>query len=283
MSTYAIGDIQGCYDDLSRLLEKLDFSESRDRLWLTGDLVNRGPQSLEVLRFVKGLGQSAVVVLGNHDLHLIAIANDTSQHDKASPDLQRILDAPDCDELIDWLRHRPLLHDDNTLDFTLVHAGLPPQWDLATARSCAREVEAMLQGGSHSELLMTMYGDKPDRWKPGLQGIRRWRFTINCLTRLRYCSSDGKLALAHKGPPGSQPGNLLPWFAVPGRLSRERRILFGHWSALGRVSWDEENVYGLDTGCLWGGSLTALRLSSGKIRTADLTSLPCQGHRKTSR
>jgi bis(5'-nucleosyl)-tetraphosphatase (symmetrical) len=280
MGTYAIGDIQGCYDELCRLLERLDFDEHRDRLWLTGDLVNRGPQSLEVLRFVRALAGSATVVLGNHDLHLLAAAM-ADAPTQAGEDFAAVLGAPDRDELLDWLQRRPLLHDDDRLGFTMVHAGLPPQWDIDCARTCAREVEAQLQGEGCTRLLAGMYGDLPDRWHPELHGMARWRFTINCLTRLRYCHPDGVLALAHKGAPGGQPGGLLPWFAVPGRRSRGRRLLFCHWSTLGRVAWQEEQAYGLDTGCVWGGSLTALRLDAAPVTDADFTRLPCRGHRDT--
>lgn len=261
MATYAIGDIQGCYDDLRRLLDRIDFQPEWDRLWFVGDLVNRGPDSLSVLRFVKQLGDRALTVLGNHDLHLLALAAGNHKH-PSNPGLDRILKAPDRDELIDWLRHCPLLFHSAKKDVTLIHAGLPPQWTLEQAMECAREVEQQLQGPGFADLCRQMYGAKPVRWEPRLTGMERWRFTINCLTRLRYCSVDGHLALKQKGAPGSQPGRWLPWFRVPGRRSQGRRILFGHWSTLGYVH--EQQVWCLDSGCLWGGRLTALRVRRNK-------------------
>ncbi|WJW75898.1 symmetrical bis(5'-nucleosyl)-tetraphosphatase [Thiohalobacter sp. IOR34] len=257
MAVYAIGDIQGCFAELQRLLERLRFDPADDRLWFAGDLVNRGPQSLETLRFVRELGDRAVSVLGNHDLHLLAGAYHT-EHIKKKDTLHPILEAPDRDELIDWLRQRPLLHHDAELGYTLIHAGLPPQWDLATAQACAREMEAVLRGDACSAFLEVMYGDRPDRWDAALEGWDRLRFITNCFTRLRYCTPDGTLGLAYKGPPGSQPPPYRPWFEIEERRSRELNILFGHWSTLGRVR--APGVFPLDTGCLWGGELTALRL-----------------------
>ncbi len=258
MAVYAIGDLQGCYDELQRLLEKLRFEPSTDRLWLTGDLVNRGPKSLEVLRFVRGLGDAAVAVLGNHDLHLLAVHHDKHRHFKSNDTLQPILAAPDREELLDWLRQLPLLHHDEALDAVMVHAGLPPQWDLTTARRCAAEVEEVLRGPLLVEFLEHMYGNRPHLWSPALQGWERLRFSVNCFTRLRFCTPEGRLDFERKGRPGSQEGPYLPWFQVPGRRSAEVRIIFGHWSTLGLHLND--GVRGIDTGCLWGGTLTALRL-----------------------
>ncbi len=272
MAVYAIGDIQGCYDQLQALLTRLDFEPSRDRLWFVGDLVNRGPKSLETLRFVRGLGDAAVTVLGNHDLHLIAFAyGHAPNHDDHT--LDAVLAAPDRDELIDWLVRRPLLHHDATLGYTLIHAGLPPQWDLAQARACAGEVEAVLRGAQLQEFVEQMYGNEPRRWSEDLVGVDRLRFIINCFTRLRFCTADGRLDLNSKGPPGSQPPGQMPWFEVPGRASRGLNIVFGHWSTLGEC--DAPGVYPIDTGCLWGGSLTALRLDGVPQRI----SLPCRGER----
>jgi|SRR6185312_6865765 len=257
MAVFAVGDIQGCHDDLMRLLERVHFDDSDDRLWFAGDLVNRGPDSLGVLRFVKGLGDKAVSVLGNHDLHLLAVAAGAAKlrkHDTLDP----ILETPDRDELLDWLRHRPLLHHDAALGFTLVHAGLPPQWDLAQAQACAHELEQALRGPGHAGFFRQMYGDEPRRWRADLQGAERLRFIVNCFTRLRYCSAAGDLELKHKGAPGTQPAGCLPWFEVPGRASAALHLLFGHWSTLGDIS--SHNIYPLDTGCVWGGRLTALRL-----------------------
>jgi bis(5'-nucleosyl)-tetraphosphatase (symmetrical) len=274
MAVYAIGDLQGCYDELRTLLDRLAFDPARDRLWLCGDLVNRGPQSLEVLRFVRGLGEAAVTVLGNHDLHLLAVWLGKHRHFKANDTLAPLLAAPDRDDLLEWLRRRPLLHHDATLGWTLVHAGLPPQWDVATARACAAEVEAALRGSDFHAFIDHMYGNEPHRWDPCLSGWERLRFTVNCLTRLRFCTVDGALSLAHKGAPARTEG-LLPWFQVPGRRSAGERIVFGHWSTLGLYRGTD--VLGIDTGCLWGGALTAARLDDPAV---PVTSLPCAGARK---
>ncbi|HWP94996.1 MAG TPA: symmetrical bis(5'-nucleosyl)-tetraphosphatase [Gammaproteobacteria bacterium] len=257
MAVYAIGDIQGCHDELRALLARLDFDPQRDRLWFTGDLVNRGPHSLAVLRFVKALGERAVTVLGNHDLHLLAVAAGARPL-KARDTFGDVLAAPDREPLLEWLRHRPLLHHDESLGWTLVHAGLPPQWDLAQARACAAELEAVLRGPHWREFLHEMYGNEPDRWSDTLTGKARLRFIVNAFTRLRYCSADGRLDLATKLAPGSQPEGFMPWFEVPGRASAVLRIVFGHWSTLGPVT--APNLLPLDTGCVWGGALTARRL-----------------------
>lgn len=257
MPIYAIGDLQGCHAELERLLDRLAFDPSVDRLWFAGDLVNRGPESLAVLRRVRALGDSATVVLGNHDLHLLAVAAGNAKHSKKST-LGAILHAPDRDELLDWLRRRPMLHYDPDLGLTLVHAGLPPQWDLAQALACARELETVLRSDDYAEFMHAMYGNEPVRWSPDLRGIERLRFITNVLTRLRFCTPDGTLALKEKGEIGSQSPGLLPWFRVPGRRTHADRIVFGHWSALGY--WSGENVWAIDSGCLWGGALTALRL-----------------------
>ena len=270
MATYAIGDIQGCYDELQRLLERLNFSETRDQLWFVGDLVNRGPKSLEVLRLVKSLGDAAVTVLGNHDLHLLALAHGNPKH-KHSSNLNDVLGAPDRDELIHWLRHRPLLHRDKKLAFSMIPAGLPPQWTMKTARACAREVENVLRGDQHVEYFLGMYGNEPRIWDQDLQGMARWRFITNCFTRLRFCAPDGSLQLQRKGAPDSDTHKHVPWFAHPQRASRKKRILFGHWSTLGFNA--SHNTWALDTGCLWGGKLTALRIDPHGFQ------LPCPGRR----
>lgn len=261
MATFAVGDLQGCYDDLQRLLERINFDPAEDRLWFTGDLVNRGPQSLASLRFVKSLGAGAVTVLGNHDLHLLAVAADTAPLRK-SDTLDEVLAAPDREELLDWLRHRPLLHHDPELGYALIHAGLPPQWDLALAKDCATELERVLRGPGFMEFFRHMYGDRPDRWSVDLAGMDRLRFIVNCFTRLRFVGPKGELDLKHKGAPGSQPPGYLPWYEVPGRRSEGTHLLFGHWSTVGEVQ-DAHNALGLDTGCVWGGRLTALRLDGG--------------------
>ncbi len=257
MAIYAIGDIQGCHDPLLRLLDLLKFDPAADALWLVGDLVNRGPHSVDVLRLVRGLGERAVAVLGNHDLTLLAVAAGEVKP-KRKDTFHSILDAPDRDELLDWLRRCPLLHHDPALGFTMVHAGLPPQWDLALAQRCAAELEATLRGPNGGKLLARMFGDEPRRWKSDLAGYDRLRFTVNALTRMRFCAADGALSLSEKGSPGSQGKGLLPWFAVPGRRNADLNLVFGHWAALGY--YRAPGIYALDSGCVWGNRLTAIRL-----------------------
>lgn len=273
MATYAIGDIQGCYDELRRLLDKMDFDPTRDKLWCVGDLVNRGPDSLAVLRWIKALGERAIVVLGNHDLHLLAVALGGARASKKDT-LDEILDAPDRDELLHWLRHRPLLHHSEKKGFTLIHAGLPPQWDLAQARACARELEATLQGPDHIRFFQQMYDNEPSRWSDALDGIARLRFITNALTRLRWCSADGALLLKEKGGLEQPVPGALPWFRMPDRRTREDRILFGHWSTIGFLA--EDNCWALDSGCLWGGRLSALRVRRKK--PLKLIELDCTGY-----
>jgi len=270
MATYAIGDIQGCYERLRRLLDSLRFDPGRDRLWLVGDLVNRGPDSLATLRFVKELGDRALTVLGNHDLHLLALAAGNSRRAKENT-LAPVLRASDRDELLHWLRHRPLMHFDAHKHFALIHAGLPPQWDLRNALSCAREVETVLQGPDYPNYLDAMYGNEPARWSDTLSGMERLRFITNCFTRLRYCAADGTLALKEKAAPGSQTPGYLPWFAVPNRATKDILIVFGHWSTLGYAA--EHNTWALDTGCVWKGRLTAIRVRREK--PSGPISVPC--------
>jgi bis(5'-nucleosyl)-tetraphosphatase (symmetrical) len=257
VALYAIGDIQGCDAELAALLDTIDFSPDRDRLWFVGDLVNRGPASLKVLRRVRALGDAATVTLGNHDLHLLAVAYGSAKQ-KGGDTLDDILGASDRETLLEWLRHRPLLAEDRDLDLCLVHAGLSPQWDLAAARACAREVEHAL-ARDPEKLFKHMYGDKPDRWDDDLAGKERLRYIVNCLTRLRYVDAHGRLDLRAKGAPGKgHHHSLVPWFEVPDAPWRGTRIVFGHWSTLG--FFQSPDVAALDTGCVWGGSLTALRL-----------------------
>jgi bis(5'-nucleosyl)-tetraphosphatase (symmetrical) len=268
MAVYAIGDIQGCFDELQSLLRLIHFNPQHDRLWFAGDLVNRGPKSLETLRFIKDLGNRAASVLGNHDLHLIAAAHGypISGDDHT---LDAILNAPDRDELINWLRRQPLLHHDDTLGYTMIHAGLPPQWDLTLARQCAQEVETCLRGDRITDFIEHMYGNKPRQWSNDLSGWKRLRFTVNCLTRLRFCDDQGRLKLKYKGPPGSQPPEYRPWFELPDRKSRHMNIVFGHWSTLGKRN--DAGIFPLDTACLWGGEMTALRIDTAP----QWFSLPC--------
>jgi bis(5'-nucleosyl)-tetraphosphatase (symmetrical) len=257
MALWAIGDLQGCHAAFAALLDKLGFDAGRDRLWLTGDLVNRGPDSLATLRAVRALGDAATVVLGNHDLHLLAMAHAPKTVKKREPGLEEVLDAPDAAELLEWLRRRPLLHREPGLAWTLIHAGLPPQWTLADAASCAREVERSL-ARDPGAFLADLYGDEPDRWSPGLAGAGRLRFAVNCLTRLRYVDRGGRLLLSYKGAIADAPPGAMPWFRHPERATRGDAVVFGHWSALGYLA--EPGLRCLDTGCVWGGALTALRL-----------------------
>ena len=269
MAVYAIGDLQGCHREFVALLERIGFDAACDRLWLTGDLVNRGPDSLAVLRSVRALGDAATVVLGNHDLHLLSCAAGASPR-RRDPGFAAVLAAPDRDELLDWLRTRPLLHRDAPLGWTLVHAGLPPAWDLGTAERCAREVETALDQDPRG-FFEGMYGDGPRAWSPALSGAERLRYITNCLTRLRYVGRAGQLLLEHKGPLADAPDGAMPWFRHPGRASALDRIVFGHWSALGLVR--ESGVLGIDAGCVWGGSLCAVRLDE----PAEPVLLPCRG------
>jgi bis(5'-nucleosyl)-tetraphosphatase (symmetrical) len=259
MRTFAIGDIQGCFAEFEQLLEQIRFDPQQDRLWLVGDLVNRGPQSLQVLRKVRALGSAVVTVLGNHDLHLLAAALSPTESLKPKDTLGEIFEASDRDELLHWLRHRPMLHSDERLGYTMVHAGLAPQWTLAQAQACARELESVLRDeDAYLELFANMYGNQPDRWSDDLEGFARLRFITNCFTRMRFCSRDGRLELTYKGSLSKAPKQLLPWFEVPQRHWRGTRIVCGHWSALGFHQSDD--VLAIDTGCVWGDRLCAVRL-----------------------
>lgn len=261
MAIYAIGDVQGCFAALQQLLKDMDFSADADTLWFTGDLVNRGPQSADVIRFVMGLGERAISVLGNHDLHLLAVAAGKAKI-KRRDTITDVLQSRDRDQLLGWLRRRPLLHHDADLDLTLVHAGLLPQWDLGTATTLAQEVESVLRGPNYDEFFAHMYGDRPPVWREDLTGWDRLRLIVNAFTRLRYCDRSGRIDLAPTGAPGVQPEHLLPWFQFPGRRSEALTIIFGHWSTLGL--WQKNGVIGLDTGCVWGRALTAVRLDDGR-------------------
>ena len=260
MATYAIGDVQGCFDELQALLEAFRFDRARDRLWFVGDLVNRGPASLATLRFVRDLGDRAVVVLGNHDLHLLALA---LGHVKSSKDdtLDEVIAAPDANELLDWLRRRPMIHAAGK--YTLVHAGLLPQWSLAKARSLAKEVETELRGPGYGKFLARLYGARPERWDDGLTGADRLRVIVNAMTRLRFCTPQGVMEFDTKGETAKAPKGYLPWFDVPGRKSAGSTVVYGHWSALGlRVA---PKLLALDSGCVWGGRLSAIRLEDRRV------------------
>lgn len=257
MSTYIIGDVHGCYDELIALLNQVNFRPEADTLWLTGDLVARGPKSLEVLRYVRNLGDSVRIVLGNHDLHLLAVYAGISRN-KPKDLVTPLLEAPDADALINWLRRQPLLQVDETKKLVMAHAGITPQWDLATAIACAGEVSAVLSSDSYPLFLDAMYGDMPNNWSPQLTGLARLRFSTNALTRMRYCFANGQLDMYCKDAPGNSPSLLKPWFLLPGPVREEYSIAFGHWASL-EGQGTPEGVYALDTGCCWGGALTCLR------------------------
>jgi bis(5'-nucleosyl)-tetraphosphatase (symmetrical) len=264
---YLVGDLQGCHDALEQMLATLAFSPSRDRLFVLGDLVNRGPGSLPTLRRLRGFDASAVCLLGNHDLHLLAVAHGVR---KAGPNdtLAALLAAPERDALLDWLRQRPLaLQHDGWL---LVHAGVVPQWDAAQTLQLAAEVQQRLAGPDVLTLLQRMYGNQPARWSDDLQGDERARFVINALTRLRYCSPDGTMLLHRKHPPSQSQPDELPWFDVPGRRTAGQRMACGHWSVLGLL--DRADVLAIDTGCVWGGALTAVRVDGGR---SDVVQVAC--------
>ena len=270
MATYAIGDIQGCYDALMRVLDKASFDDN-DTLWVAGDLVNRGKQSLATLRFLQTLDQRAKIVLGNHDLHLLAVAYGVRKAGR-SDTLDEILQAPDRDQLLDWLRHQPLLHYDTDLGYLMVHAGIPPQWSLKQAQSLANEVESALRSTQITSFLQQMYGDQPERWDNELESWLRLRVITNYLTRMRLCDAKGTLNLTHKTGITESPAGFKPWFAHQHRKTRDQRILFGHWAALEGES-NEDRVYALDTGCVWGGRLTMMRLEDQRIFSCNCESI----------
>ena len=260
MATYAAGEIQGCCTEFQQLLEQVRFDPAADKLWLVGDLVNRGPESLAVLRLVKSLGDSAITVLGNHDLHLLAVAEGVAEPHR-SDTLHNILAAPDRDELLTWLRAQRLLYVEG--DFVLVHAGLLPGWTVAQTQKLAHEVEAELHGRHYHIFLTRMYGNHPDHWDDGLTGYKRLRVITNVFTRMRICTVQGKMEFKFKGEVENIPAGYLPWFDVPNRASANATVVFGHWSALGlKIT---PRVIALDTGCLWGGALSAIRLEDREI------------------
>lgn len=268
MAVWAIGDLQGCYGVTQRLLEKIRFDPAQDRLWFCGDLVNRGGESLETLRLVHSLREYSVVVLGNHDLSLLAISERTADDQrKVNQDLQRILFADDRDTLIDWLRHRPLLHSDRALGWMMIHAGLAPKWTTVHAEKHAQEIERRLRSDGRRKLLRNMYGDYP-AWSPALRGVERERAIINIFTRMRYCSTRGRIAFNEKGAPGTQVSGLYPWYEVPGRVERDLKIVCGHWSTLGLFIG--HGVHAIDTGAVWGGKLSALQLDTDELRLVQV-------------
>ncbi len=270
MARIAVGDVQGCLPELRQLLKQADFRSDRDEVWFVGDLVNRGPDSLGTLRFVRALGDNARVVLGNHDLHLLAVAFGGSRKLRADDTLDDILNAADRESLMEWLVSRPLaVREGSDL---MVHAGIVPQWTVEEVMTLSAEVEQALRIDP-VKLFESMYGNRPDLWSPALEGSDRLRFVINVLTRLRYCRADGRIDLKMKGAPGSQESGWMPWFAAPDRRTSSARVITGHWSTLGFV--DRPDLLSLDTGCVWGGALTAAALDSNAR-----WSLPCGGYQR---
>ncbi len=260
MAIYAVGDVQGCHAELVQMLDQIAFDPAEDKLWLVGDLVNRGPGSLEVLRLVKSLGDSAITVLGNHDLHLLAVAEGAAELNDIDT-LDEILNAPDREELLHWLRNQRLLHAQD--GYVLVHAGLLPQWSVAQAANLAREVEAALRSDDYATFLARMYGNAPHQWDDELNGYKRLRVIVNAFTRMRICTQEGEMEFKFKGEVEHIPAGYMPWFDVPKRASRDATVIVGHWSALGLLL--RKNVIALDTGCLWGGPMSAIRLEDRRL------------------
>lgn len=260
MATYAVGDIQGCYNELEQLLLLIEFDQHKDKLWFVGDLVNRGAGSLAVLRRVKSMGDAAITVLGNHDLHLLAVAAGVAELHH-SDTLDEILAAPDRDELLTWLRHQRMMHVQD--GYALLHAGLVPEWSAGQAMALAREVEQQLRGNDYATFLKKMYGNTPNHWDDALAGYERLRVITNSLTRMRICNNRGEMEFKFKGEVKDVPEGYVPWFEIPQRASSDTTVIFGHWSALGLIN--TPNVIALDTGCLWGNALTAIRLEDRKI------------------
>ena len=266
MTTYAIGDLQGCLSPLKRLLDKLNFDPATDKLWFVGDLVNRGPESLQTLRYVRALGNSAITVLGNHDLHLLAVMQGVRTA-SSKDTLSDILRAHDREPLRDWLRQCPLLHHDDALNYTLVHAGIHPAWDLTLAQLLADDIHRVLRSDNYTEFLEHMYGNTPVAWSRTHGKRKRRRFTVNVFTRMRYCDRDGNLDFSYNGAPRSAPAELLPWYRVPSKEHAGLRIIFGHWSSHPAVA--QPGIVPLDRGCLWGGCLAAFALETGVTTTVE--------------
>lgn len=260
MATYAIGDIQGCFEPLQRLLEKLRFDPANDTLWLAGDLVNRGPDSLATLRFVKALGESAITVLGNHDIHLLALYYGLRPRGK-DPTLEQVLNAEDAEDLIHWLQQHPLLHQQG--NHVMVHAGLHPQWTIETACLLARELEATLKTLTNKETLTPLYGPTEGSWQKAEQSDYRLRYALNCFTRMRFCTQKAIPDYKHSCAPGEQPAKLQPWFTIKNRPTESLDIIFGHWAALG--IHQQPGIHALDSGCVWGNALTALNLADHSL------------------
>ncbi len=274
MATYAVGDVQGCFDELKALLTQIDFNSDRDQLWFCGDLVNRGPKSLETLRFIKALEDNAISVLGNHDLHLLATAYNHKKPGRKDT-FDKLLQAHDSLALLNWLRQQSMAHHDSKKKITLFHAGIHPHWSIKKTLKLASEVEHILRSAQHINFYKNMYGDKPLLWSDTLSSWSRYRYITNTLTRLRYCDAQGKASLSIKGAPGSQGENLYPWYKVPNRVSQNDTIIFGHWSTLPHAGVKSiSNTYAIDSGCLWGGSLTAMKIDE---KPFIYTRLNCPG------
>lgn len=271
MAQYAIGDLQGCYDPFRRLLDKLSFDPAKDKIWLTGDLVNRGPKSRRTLRFVKSLGSSAITVLGNHDLHLLALAHDVKFRKSHYNAFWKILGREDSDDLLEWLRIQPLAHYSPELNTLMVHAGIPPSWTVKKTLALAAEVETTMRGEEYDNFLENLYGNEPDQWTGKLAGWDRLRFIVNALTRMRMIDQDGRIDFTHTGPPTKGGKGLTPWFAAPGAKWHGTRIVFGHWSALGLIV--NEQLIAVDTGCVWGRQMTAVKLT----KKPKVTAVQCPG------
>ena len=267
MATFVIGDIQGCFDELQELVDYISYDPKKDQLWFVGDLVNRGPKSLETLRWVMSLGNSAVTVLGNHDLHLLALHAGVKEV-KTTSSLYSTLHANDIDELVEWLRSQPLMLYNKQLEFALVHAGLAPQWTVKNAMRYSEEVESALQSKNYKDFLFNMYGDQPNQWDASLKDWDRLRAITNFMTRVRYCDDQGVISFSDKGPPGTQSTGMKPWYEIATRKSQDTSVVFGHWSTLGYVN--DYNVISTDTGCLWGGKLTAIKIEPKNLTIYQL-------------
>lgn len=268
MSTYAVGDVQGCYEQLRRILDSVSFDPARDTLWLVGDLVNRGPQSLETVRYVMSLRDRAITVLGNHDLNLLAVSEGLRKRHRGDT-IGDILEAPDRDELLHWLRTRRMMHAGS--GYAMVHAGLLPQWTIERARELAAEVEAALSGPDYRQLLKEMYGNAPIAWEERLTGYDRLRVIVNAMTRLRLCDAEGRMEFSHKTGLTDLPPGYMPWFDVPGRRSAGTPIVIGHWASLGLHL--RNDLASIDTGCVWGRELTLLRLEDRYLARCDCSAL----------
>jgi len=275
MATYVIGDLQGCLTQLVELLEQIHYQPEMDKLWFAGDLTTRGPESLETLRFIKSLGDNAIIVLGNHDLHLLAVAHGHGKL-KRGDTLTEILTASDRDDLMDWLRQQPLFHYDKKFNVAMAHAGIPPCWDLDTTQALAKEVENKLQSDSVDEYFSAMYGNTPNKWRSDLKGMDRLRSITNYLTRMRFCNAKSKLDLKSKEGINTAKKGYEPWFNYPLQLPEGCHVVFGHWAAL-EGNTEKDHIHALDTGCVWGGSLTALRLDD-----MQRFSTPCTINRKNT-